>query len=146
MLDRPEDAWVCHAIIGHLADVAAIPPQAFGTIPEYSDAYRADWASLVAARTTECRTIRDERWAVGSTLIQIAADYTNTDIRAAYDIGLTVDASLASRPELVIAQNGRTGPRPVAFSPGGPHSCQAWPRSPWRGTSGATPRVPTEKR
>lgn len=129
--ERCEDAWVCHAVIGYLADVAAIPAQAFGTIPEYSDAYRADWASLVEARTTECRTIRDELWAVGSTLIQIAADYANTDINAAYDIELTVDAlaqyvdaSLLGQPELVIDQKGMIA-SPFLYEPHRPETLSA---------------------
>ena len=87
--ERYEDAVTYAALGRYLSAVGAIPAGAWGTLPDISDQLRRDWATALANRIVEARTIHDEMNRMSDGLLQVATDYENTDL----DIALTFDVT-----------------------------------------------------
>lgn len=132
--ERQEDAIVFHAVRLFLDEVAAVPGQAFGEIPEHSDRYRRDWGRIRTARNTETVTARDELWYMSGALMQVAADYENTDLELSYEFEVgdsNIEAYLRS-------MNPPGGNNP--YRPGDPPGGRAFPNwAPFGARAGELP-------
>lgn len=84
---RFEDSYAYHAIANYILDIAAVPRWAWSRLP-WSDQWARGWQTSFEHRATDARTIRDQMGTTGGKLVQVAADYTGTDVQVAVDIEL----------------------------------------------------------
>jgi hypothetical protein len=112
--ERYEDSVVCDTIRYYIMYVGNIPASAWGEMP-WVARWRTEWATARDARVTEAATARDVCGDTGSALIQVAADYSHTDITAALDFDISSDN--ADLQPFLDATN-RSGPT-VSAHPGG---------------------------
>jgi hypothetical protein len=90
--ERYEDSIVSDAIKTYIGHVGAVPDFAWGKMP-WSAKWKTDWHTAVEARTTEAGTIRDALGTTGSNLIQVASDYSHSDIEATLDFDISTENS-----------------------------------------------------
>jgi uncharacterized protein YukE len=102
--ERYEDSVVYLAIGRYLADVGAIPAQAWGTLP-ISEQTRREWTEALDNRLIESRTAHDEMTRVADALMQIATNYEHTDLA----IATTFDEINKDLQPYVSVTDGYTG-------------------------------------
>lgn len=88
--ERYEDSIVCDAIKIYITHVGGVPDFAWGKMP-WSNKWKTDWHTAVEARITEAGTIRDTLGTTGGSLIQVASDYSDTDIEAKLDFDVATE-------------------------------------------------------
>jgi hypothetical protein len=86
--ERYEDSVLCDAVRYFIMDVGAIPDYVWGKMP-WTGRWRQNWATARDARLTEATTMRDRLGETAGGLLQVAADYSGTDI----DVSLDFDIS-----------------------------------------------------
>jgi len=87
-VERYEDAVTYSAVRRYLGDVGSIPTGAWGTLEGISEKLNRDWATALACRLSEAHTARNEMERMADGLMQLAADYENTDldVAASFDV------------------------------------------------------------
>lgn len=125
--ERYEDSYAFHAVMYYVADVGAVPDFAWGHLP-WSAQWRKDWAIGLESRVTEAKTIRDEVATTAGKLLQVAADYSDTDVQSALTLDLTNQDTLPYFHKVL-----GDGATPVA-RPGGSYPTPVFPVPP-AGTS-----------
>lgn len=81
---RLEEAYAYHSIRHYIQDISAVPHWAWGTL-EWSDEWRRGWENAWADRAREALEIQDAVGEAGTALLQVAADFAQTD----FEIALT---------------------------------------------------------
>ncbi|MEV6602432.1 hypothetical protein AB0M36_37125 [Actinoplanes sp. NPDC051346] len=86
--ERYEDAVTCGAVRRFLDHVGAVPPGAWGTLPDVSAKLARDWETTLDHRVDEAIAGRDEMEQMADALLQTAADFEGTDIATATSFDL----------------------------------------------------------
>jgi uncharacterized protein YukE len=88
---RYSDALICNAIGNYVGRMGAIPDNVWGNFP-WVPAWRQQWHDAIADRVKEAGYAYERLDDVGQTLIQVAADYSHSDVRVAANFAV-IDTS-----------------------------------------------------